>query len=144
MKITISILPIMVAVLARTSASPVAVDSTSSPVIASETTTTPDIHHSPSPSTATSTATATDEIIVVENPEWTVTISKHKGPKKHKDKKKHECRFDECQACVHRCGELRGFPCIYWRCMPNICKNCNLVIVRPSPHPISPHPPIIA
>ncbi|KAI0450453.1 hypothetical protein F5B21DRAFT_508198 [Xylaria acuta] len=114
MKITISVLAIMATVLTSTSASPVA--------IKSATTTTPSTHdHSPPP------YNSIEEMLAVVKPGSTLTVLKHQ------DHRKNKCQFDECKACVRFCSEESGFTCIYWQCMPTVCKYCNLKMVHPHP-----------
>ncbi|KAI0436249.1 hypothetical protein F4803DRAFT_557198 [Xylaria telfairii] len=123
MKIAISILAIAAAVCASTSRLLVATDNATDIIPETDTTTTPNIHD-PTPS-----ASMTDKEVTVENPDGTLSILKDK------DKKKNKCKFDECKTCIHNCGEARHFSCIYFQCMPDVCKNCNLSVVHESPHP---------
>ncbi|KAI0543698.1 hypothetical protein F4679DRAFT_590216 [Xylaria curta] len=125
MKITISVLPILAAVLASASASPVGVDTgpiTPAPVFSPATTTTEVAvtpMHYPDPDKV--------RLVGIDNPDgWAFEVWKHGDPKKDK-----ECQHDACQECVHHCGDLRGYACIHFKCMPKVCRNCNLVIVRP-------------
>ncbi|TRX88079.1 hypothetical protein FHL15_011029 [Xylaria flabelliformis] len=128
----------------RAGASPVAVEDTDSMMeptptsITSNPPTTPMHYTVPEPTFVE--LEGPDGIFVEVESDWIVGIAKHKGPKKHhhKDKKKNECQHDVCQECVHRCGEMRGFPCIYFQCLPKLCKNCNLVITHPSRHSSAP------
>ncbi|RYC63847.1 hypothetical protein CHU98_g2401 [Xylaria longipes] len=132
MKITISALALTAMVLAGTSASPVTTNSASTinTVVASKATSTPD------PIYPSFLSTVADEVeVVVDHPEPTLTDLKQN------DEQKNKCDVKKCKACVHHCGEMKGFPCIFWQCMHSVCKNCNFRIVHthsPTPSPAQP------
>ncbi|KAI0478042.1 hypothetical protein F4859DRAFT_513624 [Xylaria cf. heliscus] len=125
MKITISTVAITAAtMLASISASPLASSITT-------TITVPTIPNFPPPAPPSTTTIATKEIIVVEDAdaEAEAEADSTLTAQNHKKKPKEVCKRVECKMCVHQCGEASGLGCIYYQCMPTVCKHCNLMLV---------------